>query len=273
MAKFLTGSYLNAHLEKIFEEAQSNLTIISPYIKLHKRFIQILKGKQDSHKLQITIVFGKNSEDFSKSINKEDFEFLKELPNIEIRHEPDLHAKYYANELDSLLSSMNLYDYSQNNNIEFGVATTVSLRDALLGRTLDDDANEYFNKVVAQSNLLFKRTPTYEKSSFGIVKSYVGSEVEVNELEFKEEVKRKPFAKKEKVEKNSSSGYCIRTGESIPFNPKMPYTSKAYASWKRFENPDYAEKYCHFSGEDSKGGTSFGKPILRKNWNKAKGLM
>ena len=33
---------------------------------------------------------------------------------------------------------------------------------------------------------------------------------------------------------------------------------------------DYLEKYCHFSGEPSNGETSFNKPILKKNWKKAK---
>ena len=40
--------------------------------------------------------------------------------------------------------------------------------------------------------------------------------------------------------------------------------------WSKYEDKKYPEKFCHFSGEDSKGETSVGKPILKKNWNKAK---
>lgn len=70
--------------------------------------------------------------------------------------------------------------------------------------------------------------------------------------------------------KDKLNGYCIRTGKPIPYNPKRPLSNDAYESWSQFSNPDYPEKYCHYSGEPSKGDTSFAKPILYKNWKKAK---
>ena len=66
-------------------------------------------------------MFGKNEEDMSKSMKQEDFDFFKQFPNIEILHENRLHAKYYANEPRAILTSMNSYGFSQNNNIEAGV--------------------------------------------------------------------------------------------------------------------------------------------------------
>ncbi len=66
------------------------------------------------------------------------------------------------------------------------------------------------------------------------------------------------------------SGFCIRTGTAIPFNQKHPMCDTAYQSWKKFRNPDYPEKFCHFSKELSNGETTFLKPVLKKNWNKAK---
>ena len=45
---------------------------------------------------------------------------------------------------------------------------------------------------------------------------------------------------------------------------------EAYKSWNKYGDVDYAEKYCHFSGESSDGKTSVSKPILKKNWKKAK---
>ncbi|NCX95858.1 MAG: hypothetical protein EBX41_05515 [Chitinophagia bacterium] len=64
-------------------------------------------------------------------------------------------------------------------------------------------------------------------------------------------------------------GYCIRTKTPIPFNTKMPYSPEAYSSWKKYNNPDFQEKYCHFSGEPSYGATTYNKPILSKNWKEA----
>jgi len=45
---------------------------------------------------------------------------------------------------------------------------------------------------------------------------------------------------------------------------------EAFKSWSKYGDPDYAEKFCHFSGEPSNGETSVSRPILKKNWKKAK---
>lgn len=276
MGEFVKGNQLNSSLEDIFEYAESHLVLISPYIKLHSRFIDVLKSKVDKHNLEITIVFGKNEDNLSKSLSLDDFELLKNFPNIEIKHEPRLHAKYYANETTALLSSMNLYDFSQNNNIEFGILTKItSTIGNLLGDTLDKDAFNYFDQVMNNSDTLFKRVPKYEDKMLGLTKKYVGSETEINKLEELLTTRSTKTNKKvlSKQSIDSDFGYCIRTKEKIPFNPEKPFSIKAFESWNKFKNKNYKEVYCHFSGELSNGETSFSKPILKKNWNKAKTKM
>src|SRR5260221_14709382 len=125
MAKFLTGDNLNLEVREIIDYAREELFIISPFIKLHDRIKDALKEKSEEDDLEIVIVFGKNENDKSKSLSFDDLSFLKTFPNIEIRYEKRLHAKYYANERKAILTSMNLYDFSQNNNIEFGILTKV----------------------------------------------------------------------------------------------------------------------------------------------------
>src|SRR5690242_8544337 len=132
MAHFLKGNELNAKLEDLFESANQYLILISPYIKLHNRYASVLQAKIDNPYLEIKIVFGKNENDFSKSMKQGDFKFFKGFPNIEIRYEKQLHAKYYANEDYAILTSMNLYNYSQDNNIEAGVITSRKGRMAAL---------------------------------------------------------------------------------------------------------------------------------------------
>lgn len=48
----------------------------------------------------------------------------------------------------------------------------------------------------------------------------------------------------------------------------MSYES--FKSWSKYSDPDYPEKFCHFSGELSNNETSVNRPILKKNWKKAK---
>lgn len=268
MAKFITGNKLNSELEEIFENAEFELILISPYIKLHERYISSLKSKMDKDNLKIILVFGKNEEDMSKSMKQADFDFFKEFPNIEIRYEKRLHAKYFANEEKAILTSMNLYSYSQDNNIEFGVLTEGTRE------TLDKEAWDYFNRVIDQSELLYNRVPQYEPTMLRLSKKYKGSIIETDKLSdfFANRSKYdSQNSKGTKTANNPALGYCIRTGERIPFNPKKPMTDKAYESWLKFKNENYAEKYCHFSGEESNGETTFARPILRKNWAKANG--
>ena len=276
MAKFLKDSKLNSKIEELFEDAEEKIIIVSPFIKLHPRIKSYLNPKKKEDKLKITILFGKNEKDISKSFSKEEFDFFKEFPNIEIKYDTRLHAKYYASEKASLLSSMNLYDYSQNNNIEFGILLEGRLLDNI--NSFERDVDDYFEEVIKQGKPLFIKEPIYEKKM--IRKKYIKSEIKIDELSNKfsnnypekkksfQSQKKKPI--KVKKNKESATGYCIRTGVEIPFNVEKPFSASAYKSWAKYGDPDYSEKYCHFSGEPSNGETSFSKPILKKNWKKAK---
>lgn len=277
MADFLTSNDLNAALEYIFEAADEYLILISPFIKLHDRYASALKAQKDNCNLKIIIVFGKNENDFSKSMKDEDFIFFKDFPNIEILYEKRLHAKYYANEKTAILTSMNLYSYSQDNNIEAGVIinSKSGLLSSLAGQdSLDSRTSSYFQRVINQAVLLFQKIPQYESGMFGLTNRYTNSIIKVDKLSEFFKSKKDPGITSNKSNLSSfslkTSGYCIRTGVEIPFNPKNPLSNSAFTNWKKFSNKDYPEKFCHFSGEKSNGETTFSRPILRKNWVNAK---
>ena len=117
--------------------------------------------------------------------------------------------------------------------------------------------------------------PKFESALLGLSKRYTGSEIETDKLSdfFNNKIKSDTSFKKESfVHKPAvkQTGFCIRTGTQIPFNQKHPMCDTAFQNWKKFSNNEYPEKYCHFSGEASNGETTFSRPILRKNWAKAK---
>jgi hypothetical protein len=216
MAKFLTGNELNSELEKLFENASEQIILISPYIKLHDRYISTLRTKQDNPKLEIIIVFGKNEEDISRSMKQEDFNFFKEFPNIEIRYEKRLHAKYYSNEYSAILTSMNLYNFSQDNNIEAGVLTKATLLGNIASNLMTNVTGEdsfdrtawtYFSRVIDQSDLLFKKVPEYESAMLGLSKKYVSSKTEVDILTefFANRQKNEAHNRKDNYEKKNIS--------------------------------------------------------------------
>lgn len=271
MPQFLTGTELSAKIESIINNAKVNVILISPYIKLSPNIKRTLSDLKSNPNISLLIVFGKNDGDYFKSISRDDFEYLKSFPNLEIKYEPDLHAKVYMSEKEIILSSMNLYDYSQSNNIEFGVYGAASLTNLLtthlIGESFDEQAVSYFGKVVENAKTLYLIEPEFEKGGVFSSGKYMNSTIVVDELSgANAEIHRGP---KGNGSTNRSKGFCIRTGVEIPFNPKQPFSKKAFESWNRFKDENYAEKYCHFSGEPSNGETSFAKPILKKNWAKA----
>jgi len=251
-------------MEKLFDTAEEFIIIISPFIKLHPRFIDALKRKMENEYFHLVIVFGKNEKDLSKSLSQGDIEFFKKFSNVEIRYESRLHAKYYANENMAILSSMNLYEYSQNNNIEFGILTKTG---KLISDPLDVDAYNYFDQVIENSELLFQKEAQFESKMMGLSSKYIGTEIKIDKLSNSDsKAGHKEISQPSKLK----PGYCIRSGVPIPFDPKRPLSDGAYKSWSQYSDENYPEKFCHFSGEKSNGETSFSRPILRKNWTDAK---
>ncbi len=118
MPQLLTDSKIGSAIEELIDKADEFLWLISPYIKLHDRIKDKLKiATRRSQSLEIVIIFGKNEDDVSKSMSRDDIEFLKALPNVRIGYEPRLHAKFYASEDCCIITSMNLHQFSQNTNI------------------------------------------------------------------------------------------------------------------------------------------------------------
>jgi len=107
-------------------------------------------------------VFGKNETEIKKSLSEADFAFFKKFPNISIIDVLNLHAKYYGNESQGVVSSINRYDYSFKNNIGFGIYTQHS---GLLNRksnAIDNAAWAECMKIAEGNEVAFIRRPVYE---------------------------------------------------------------------------------------------------------------
>jgi phosphatidylserine/phosphatidylglycerophosphate/cardiolipin synthase-like enzyme len=114
MAKFLNTSATTYHLEELIKTAKERLYIISPYLRFNERIKELLEDK-DRMKMDVRIIYGK-SELAPAEIN-----WLKSLNYVRTSFCQNLHAKCYLNEHAAIITSMNLYDFSQVNNNEMGV--------------------------------------------------------------------------------------------------------------------------------------------------------
>lgn len=138
--QFLFDNQLIAELENLIRSSKKYLLLISPFIDLDRRIQDALREKIDKTDFQLHVLFGKNEDNYYKSIKKDSLAFLKNFPNIEIRYNDRLHAKFYQNDHDFILTSINLYDYSLAKNIEVGIKCSYASR-GLIGRALDSTNN------------------------------------------------------------------------------------------------------------------------------------
>jgi phosphatidylserine/phosphatidylglycerophosphate/cardiolipin synthase-like enzyme len=176
MAKFLTGDSLSKEVYDIIFDAQKQLLIISPYIKLDDYFKKALFDRHKSNpNIEILVGFGKNEKKPERSLNKKDFEYFKDFKNISIVYIPNLHAKFYANESKGIVTSINLYDYSFQNNIEYGVLSERKILD--MGTpNIDSVAFDESMRILDSNKAVFIKRPKFKKKLL-IGKDFLGSEV------------------------------------------------------------------------------------------------
>lgn len=241
MAKFLNTTGVSYHLEELIKGTKDKLFLISPYLQFSERIKEHLSNL-NIQKRDIRIVYRENK------LQIEENNWLESQIGIRTSLCRNLHAKCYINEKEAIITSMNLYEFSQQNNNEMGIYIS-----------RDQDSDLYNSTLEEVQRLL-----TISEEIRVTVKKVTADTPPKTE---KKVVEAKPVFTKSS---NKQAGYCIRTGVAIPFNVEKPMSYEAFKFWSKYNDPDYTEKFCHFSGEPSNGETSVNKPILKRNWKKAK---
>ena len=114
MAKFLNTSAITYYLEELIKNSSERLILISPYLKLSSKIKELLEDK-NRLKIDIRIIYGKSE------LAPNEASWLKTLDYVRTSFCENLHAKCYMSENSCIISSLNLYEFSQVNNNEMGV--------------------------------------------------------------------------------------------------------------------------------------------------------
>jgi len=215
MAKFLDTTGVSNELAQIIKSAKEKLILISPFLQISDRFKEMLED-QDRMKLDIRIIYGKSE------LQPQESNWLKSLKSVRTSICKNLHAKCYLNEKESLISSMNFYEFSQMNNNEMGIVVYKS------------EDSQLYNDINEEARRLIR----------------VSEEIKVTV---------EKVIPKEELSKNGE-GHCIRCGTSLEINPEHPYCLNDYQKWKEFEDKKYIEKtgFCHICGKPN--ASSMEKP-------------
>lgn len=216
MAKFLDTTGVSYHLQQLINQSQDTLILISPYLKINERLRQSLDDK-DRMKIDIRVVYGKNE------LQPDQINWLKSLKSVRTSFCENLHAKCYLNESEAIVTSMNLYEFSQVNNQEMGIYVT----------KVDDP--QLYDEVYNEARRLIR----------------IGDEVRLSVEKIVEAEVKTVEKMGNKKPSNGEKGFCIRCKKEIALNPSAPYCIECYKNWKKYENYSYQEKYCHSCGKEN----------------------
>lgn len=238
MAKFLDRRGISYELGEIIKNAKDRLYLISPFLKVSKDLKELLEAKPNS--VDIRVIFGKSE------LQPDEAEWLQRLDAVKTSYRKDLHAKCYLNEDKALLTSMNLYEFSEKNNDEMGVLVSY------------EEDRELYEDILQEAKRLL------ERSQPGRV---MFARVEPAE-DGREEPRARVAQETVKTSATPQTGFCLRCGDSIPANAAQPYCKRCYSSWSQYKNEDYEEKHCHTCGKEHEATMS--KPLCLACYRKYK---
>lgn len=218
MAKFLTTSGITFHLEGLIKTAKEKLILISPFLKLNERIRQLLEDK-DRDKIDIRVVYGKNE------LQPEENNWLKSKASVRSSFCKNLHAKCFLNESEALITSMNLYEFSQVNNEEMGILV-LKAEDAPLYNSIYEEAMRLI-RISEEIRVTVEKVTSPEQN---LVKNFRSLHPKILAPD---------------------KGVCIRCRKELKADPTHPYCKDCYSIWKQYENPDYEEKFCHLCGKSN----------------------
>ena len=232
MAEFLTTNGISSELEKVITGAQRRIVLISPYLRISARLRDFLT-QADLLKKDIRIVFGKSD------LKPSEGEWLSKMDSLKLSYRENLHAKCYFNETRAIVTSMNLYEFSQQNNDEMGILVTA------------EQDKELYAKVTQDAERIILLSTSW-KIPFERVSEPAAASP--------------PPAPAKRVKstavESAAVGHCIRCAGKIPLDPLRPYCAKHYEKWAEYEDPDYKDKYCHVCGK--KHAATMRRPVCRE---------
>lgn len=158
MAKFLNTSATNYFIEELIKGAKDRLILITPFLRLNDRIKELLSDK-NRLKIDVRIVYGKSE------LQPEEINWLKELTYIRTSFCKNLHAKCYMNEEMCIITSLNLYEFSQVNNNEMGVLVMRS-EDADLYRDAYEEAQRII-RISEEVRISLERVSTTDEVKAG----------------------------------------------------------------------------------------------------------
>lgn len=247
--ELFSDNEVTARVLDVIKSANQKIALICPYIDRVGHVEQELV-KAAKRGVKILVVLRNDRGAIGGNKSKLALDWFSEQ-KIQVESVPNLHAKFYMNEKEAIVTSMNLLRSSWSGSLELGISLRGSAH-RQLASYLNEHLNAFFADEDSEST---KSIPVPTKSNAP--------------------PSRKKRARSPKPSEKQSgglggflkdlilgpAGYCIRCGDNLPqsdVDAEQVLCETDYRNWRRFENPDYQEKYCTSCGEERK--TTFARP-------------
>jgi phosphatidylserine/phosphatidylglycerophosphate/cardiolipin synthase-like enzyme len=220
--EFLTTRKITSALEDIIIEAQELLILISPFVFIPHNLVPRLKDAVDRG-VRVVLVM---KDEENKRVNEQEvqkFDFI----GLKVLLHPYLHGKAYLNEKSAIITSFNLIDSSEKNNIEFGI---------LLSK---HDSSEIFNRILSECDYVIRKSNELD---------ILDDDFYVRDIQWEDKFN------------NRSYGFCIACRKKIEKSLGRPFCIECYRGWgKNLKQP---LNYCHLCGIEN--DVVFESPICPK---------
>lgn len=235
MAEFITREAIVDHIARIIKEAEKEIVLISPFVNADQETEKLIADTTRS--VTIHVIYGKR-----EKLRQNERGFFDER-SVKLSYRKDLHAKCYLNEKEAILTSMNLYEYSQRNNDEMGILVSKK-----------DDRELY--------EAIYKQAMEWKEDSSGVDAPATGRR---NSKGAKTQKEVTPVLQAPK------KGFCIRCRANLPVSRDYPHCDSCHWRWNRFKNEEYEEKYCHTCGNEYP--TTKARPVCLACYRKYKDVL
>ena len=123
MIQVLSTNDLSNSIRKIIKRARERVVLISPFIDEESDIFEYLyELKQKSYSVPIFVITRTPEQvHYKKESHKNAIRKFSEIDNCYVHYCKDLHSKCYFNEIEMIITSLNLLPSSEEHNFELGV--------------------------------------------------------------------------------------------------------------------------------------------------------
>jgi hypothetical protein len=248
---------ITGEIIRIIDTAKTKVALISPYVDKVMHVEQAI-GRAAKKGVSVTVFTRLDGAKLGGGGKADEAISWFRQNGVEVHGVPNLHAKFYINETEAAVTSMNLLKSSWANSLELGVTVTGEAHEQLA---------TYLNETIFPWAEAAPKTPAKTKQRTRTDKPKV-SRPSKSPAASQNKASKGFFGSVMNAVKDAlaiDEGFCIRCGEKLSdaeVDDGKTMCRKDYLAWAEYGRPNFKESFCTTCGE--KRSTTYARPQCRE---------